>query len=107
MSDKQETNFKYGKLTANKAEAISWDKLSVDIIGPYKIRIEGHDNLIILEPLIVTYNRRKGIPGSHVQKNLIEAEYVIIAKCATTANPQVNSIFEIISTSCCERRMYV
>ena len=31
---KQETSFKYGKLTAKKAEAIPWDRLLVDLIGP-------------------------------------------------------------------------
>ena len=31
-------NLKYGKLTAKKAEAIPRYILSVDIIGPYKIR---------------------------------------------------------------------
>ena len=29
---------KYGKLPAKEAEAIPWDRLSVYLIGPYKIR---------------------------------------------------------------------
>ena len=32
-------NFKCGKLSSTEAETIPWDILSVDIIGPYKIRI--------------------------------------------------------------------
>ena len=35
MSEKQETKVKYGKLAANKAEEISWDRLPLDLIGPY------------------------------------------------------------------------
>ena len=31
-------NFKYGKLPAEEAEAIPWDRLSVDLIVPYKIK---------------------------------------------------------------------
>ena len=32
-------------------EAIPWDILSVDIIGPYKIRREGHNEPLILKAL--------------------------------------------------------
>ena len=31
-------NLKYVKLPAKEAEAIPWDRLSVDLVGPYKIR---------------------------------------------------------------------
>ena len=31
-----------GKLPAKEAEYIPWDRLLVDLIGSYKIRIEGH-----------------------------------------------------------------
>ena len=44
-------NFKYGELPAKEAEAIPWDILSVDLIGPYKIRREGHDDPLILKAL--------------------------------------------------------
>ena len=40
-------NFIYRKLFPKKAEAIQWDRLSVDLIGPYKIRREGHDDPLI------------------------------------------------------------
>ena len=46
-------NFKCGKLTAKEAEAIPWDKLSVDIIGSYKIRRKGRDNTLILKALTI------------------------------------------------------
>ena len=32
------SNEKYGKLPAKEAEEIPWDKICVDIIGPYMIR---------------------------------------------------------------------
>ena len=32
-------NLKYGQLISKEAEAIPWDRLSVDIIDPYTIRI--------------------------------------------------------------------
>ena len=46
INDKQ--NLIYCRLTANKAEYIPWDRLSVDLIGPYKIRKEGHEYPLIL-----------------------------------------------------------
>ena len=42
-------NFRYGKLIAKKAESIQWDRLSVYLIGPYKIRREVHDDPLILK----------------------------------------------------------
>ena len=42
---------KYGKLTAKKTEAIPCYRLLVDIIGPYTVRREGHDDPIILKAL--------------------------------------------------------
>ena len=36
-----------------KAESIPWDILLVDIIVPYKIRIEVHDKPILLEALTI------------------------------------------------------
>ena len=32
-----------------KAEAIPWDRLPVDLIDPYKIRREGHEDPLILK----------------------------------------------------------
>ena len=40
---KEKQNFKYVKLPAKEAEAIPWYILLVDLIGLYKIIIEGHD----------------------------------------------------------------
>ena len=37
---------KYGLLPAKEAETIPWDKLCVDLIGPYKIRRKGTEPLI-------------------------------------------------------------
>jgi hypothetical protein len=37
---------KYGFLPPKDAEAIPWDKLCIDLIGPYTIRRKGHKNLI-------------------------------------------------------------
>ena len=48
---KTRKNSKYGKLPAKEVEAIPWDRLSVDLIGPYKIRREGNDNPLILKAL--------------------------------------------------------
>ena len=44
-------NLKYGKLPAKEAEAIPWEKLLVDLIGPYIIRREVHDETPILKYL--------------------------------------------------------
>ena len=44
-------NLKYGKLTTKKLEAIPWNILSVHIIGPYKFRLECHDNPFLLKVL--------------------------------------------------------
>ena len=41
------------KIPAKEAEAIPWDRLSVDIIGPYKIRRERHDDPLVIKELTV------------------------------------------------------
>ena len=46
---KMKQNFKYGKLSAKEAEAIPWDRLSVDLIGPCVIKKEGHDDPLMLK----------------------------------------------------------
>ena len=46
-------NLKYGKLPTKEAEAIPWDRLSIDLIGQYKIRREGHDEPLILKALTI------------------------------------------------------
>ena len=44
-------NLKYGKLTTKKAESISWDRLLVNLIGPYKIIRKGNDEPLMIEEL--------------------------------------------------------
>ena len=39
-------NPKFGHLPPKEAEATPWDKMCVDLIGPYKIRRKGQDDLI-------------------------------------------------------------
>jgi hypothetical protein len=46
MSEKQVETKKYGLLPPKLAEATPWDKLCVDLIGPYKIRRKGIKDLI-------------------------------------------------------------
>ena len=40
-------NAKYGKLPPKEAEHIPWDKLCIDLIGPYKIRRKGKEDLVL------------------------------------------------------------
>ena len=37
---------KHGILPPKEAEALIWDKMRIDLIGPYKIRHKGKDPLI-------------------------------------------------------------
>ena len=46
-------NLKYGILSSKEVEAIPCDRLLVDIIRPYKISIEGHDDPLILKALTI------------------------------------------------------
>ena len=46
-------NFKYGKLPNKEAEASPWDRISIDLISPYKIRRGGHENPFIIKALTV------------------------------------------------------
>ena len=48
-------NLRYVKLPAKEAEAILWDRLSVDLIVLYNIRREGHDYPLILKSLSTIY----------------------------------------------------
>ena len=48
---KRKQNFRCGNLPTKEAEATPQDILSVDIIGAYKIRKEGHDDPLILKAL--------------------------------------------------------
>jgi hypothetical protein len=46
MSEKQEETKKVWILPPKLAEATPWDKLCVNLIGPYKIRRKGNKDLI-------------------------------------------------------------
>ena len=43
----------YGHLHDKEAETIQQDILSLNLIGLYKIRIEGHDDPLILKALLM------------------------------------------------------
>ena len=47
-------------------------------------------------PKIVTYEQVNEFLGNAFKKDIIETEYVVKAKCATTENPQASSILERI-----------
>jgi hypothetical protein len=44
--NKRKTSKKFGHLPEKEAEAIPWDKMYIDLIGPYTIRGKGQKNLI-------------------------------------------------------------
>ena len=48
-------NLKYGILNIKEAEAIPWERLSVNILVPYHIRREGREKLIILKSLAIIH----------------------------------------------------
>ena len=39
-------SIKYGHLCPKEAEAEPWDKMCIDLIGPYKIRRKGKEDLV-------------------------------------------------------------
>ena len=56
MSEKKKQDKKCGNLPAKEADAISWDRLLVYFIGPYKIRRDSYYYTLILKYLNITYN---------------------------------------------------
>jgi hypothetical protein len=72
---------KNGLLPPKEAEATPWDKLCVDLIGPYKIRRKGKDNFIckcvtMIDPAtgwleIQQYNDKQSITVA----NIVEQEW--------------------------------
>ena len=52
---KKRKSLKYVHLPAKEAETIQWDRLSVDLIGPYKFRREDCDYLLKLKLLTMVY----------------------------------------------------
>ena len=76
-------NKKYGKLPAKLAEETPWNKICVDIIGPYKICRKGRYNLIkkyvtMIDPVtgwfeITPYNDKNEMPIV----NLVEITWLV------------------------------
>ena len=74
---------KNGKLHAKLAEEIPWNKLCVDITGPYKIYRKGRETIIlkavtIIDPItewfeITRYNNKKGT----MIANLVETTWLV------------------------------
>ena len=81
MSKNKKKTKKYGLLPPKEAEATPWDKLCVDLIGPYKIRRKGKEPLIcrcvtMIDPAtgwfeIQQYDDKKSITVA----NIIEQEW--------------------------------
>ena len=73
---------KYGLLPPKEAKAIPWDKLCIDLIGPYKIRRKGSNDLIckcvtMIDPAtgwfeIQQYDDKKSITVA----NIVEQEWL-------------------------------
>jgi hypothetical protein len=125
---------KYGHLPEKTAEAVPWERLCIDLIGPYTIEREGQENLelkavTMIDPAtswfeIVQYDDKKSMTVANIventwltryprpdictvdrgsefighafKKELMDSEYGIKVKFATTANPQANSVIERI-----------
>ena len=72
---------KYGLLPPKEAESTPWDKLYIDLIGPYKIRRKGKEDLIckcvtMIDPAtgwfeIQQYDDKQSITVA----NIVEQEY--------------------------------
>ena len=70
-------NKKYGKTRAKIANKMPWNKLCVDLIGPYKVRREGREPLI-LESVTMIYRitRRFEITPYNYKKSMAIANLV-------------------------------
>ena len=76
-------NKKYGKLPAKLAEETLWNKVYVDLIGPYKIRGKGEETLILkaltmIDPVTkwfeaTQYNDKKAMTIA----NLVETTWLV------------------------------
>jgi transposase InsO family protein len=72
---------KYGHLPPKEAEALIWDKMCVDLIGPYKIRCKGKPDLVcmcvtMIDPAsgwfeIAQYDNKRAITIA----NIVEQEW--------------------------------
>ena len=82
------SNKKYGKLTAKEAEKIPWNKLCVDIIGPYAIRRKGRKETLHLKAItminpvrglfeITKYNYKRAISVANLVETMWLSRYPI------------------------------
>ena len=74
---------KNGKLPSKLAEETPWNKLCVDLIGHYKIHINGKDPIILEDVAMTeTINRCFEVTQSRVKKvtkiaNLVETKWMV------------------------------
>ena len=47
VKEQKGKSLKHGLLPPKEAEALPWDKMCVDLIGPYKIKRKGTDDLVL------------------------------------------------------------
>jgi len=114
---------KYGILPEKVAEAIPWQKLCIDLIGPYKItntnnnqelnlwcitvidpatgwlelkEIKNKEAINIANLVEQTWLTRRGTEFMGKFAQMIEQDYGIIRKGTTVRNPQANSVLERI-----------
>ena len=76
MPEKQKKQKKYGILPPKEAEALIWDKMYIDLIGPYKIRRKGEPDLVckcvtMIDPAsgwfeILQYNDKRSITVANI-----------------------------------------
>ena len=69
---------KYGHMPEKEAEAIPWDKMCIDLIGPYKIRRKGQEPLVcrcvtMIDPAtgwfeICQYDDKRSITVANIAK---------------------------------------
>ena len=77
------TKKKYGHLPEKEAESLPWEKLCVDLIGPYTIRRKGHSDLVLwcvtmIDPATGWFEIRE-LPGTKradVLANIVEQAWL-------------------------------
>ena len=116
---------KCGKLPGKLAEETLWNKLCIDLIGPYRIRRKGKEPIILKGlykyrthnqveamtianlvettwlvqypwPVEIMYDRGGEFLDHEFKNSLIEYEYVIKTNTDTPRNPHSNAIIEIV-----------
>ena len=80
---KKQSTKQYGELTAKLAEETPWNKLCVDLIGPYKIRIKGKDPLILkvvtmIDPVTMWFEvKQYSDKKAMTIENLVETNWMV------------------------------